>query len=53
MSGIVTSTQSKNVTWRPARSSSMPIAIRFGGDAIGTPTATDDAHVSMSMNPIG
>ena len=31
----------------------MPIAIRFGGDPTGMPTATDDDHVSIRSSPIG
>jgi hypothetical protein len=53
VTGRVTAVQSKKVRRRAVRSRTRPIAMRLGGDPIGMPTATDDAHVSMSRSAIG
>ena len=52
MSGMVTAIQSKKVIRRSVRSRIMPIAIRFGGEPTGMPTATEDDHVSIRRSPI-
>lgn len=38
---------------RSVRSRSSPMAMRLGGDPPGTPTATDEAQVSMRRRPVG
>ena len=53
VNGIATATQSKKLRRRPPSSRTIPIAIRFGGEPTGMPTATDDDQVSISMSPIG
>jgi hypothetical protein len=45
--GMVTAIQSTKVRWRPASSCSMPMAMRFGGDATGIPTATEEDQLSI------
>jgi hypothetical protein len=50
---MVRATQSKKVRRRSVRLRIMPMAIRFGGEPTGTPTATLEDQVSINRKPVG